>query len=67
MARWILKHNIISTCILILLLLAQQVIIRYTSDMVDVLVSGVYVLGACAIGIYLCKYKLARIDKGCRY
>ena len=66
MARWILKHNRISTCILILLLLAQQVIIRYTSDMVDVLVTSIFMFLVLGTGIYLCKYKLAQYDKACR-
>jgi hypothetical protein len=66
MARWILKHNRISTCILILWLLAQQVIIRYTSDMVDVLVTSIFMFLVLGTGIYLCKYKLAQCDKACR-
>jgi hypothetical protein len=63
MARWILNHNRISTVIIFVLFIIQQVVSRRTSDVVAILSSGIYVLGICLIGIGLCKYKLAQCDK----
>lgn len=66
MARWILNNRKTSTIILVLLFINQQLLVRRVSDAMGVLMSGIFVLGACAIGIYLCKYKLTQCDKACR-
>lgn len=67
MARWIFNNRKTATLILFLLFILDQVIIRYTSDMVDVLVTTIYMCLVTGFGIYLTRYKIAQMEKGSRF
>ena len=65
MSQWIFNHRKVSTVILVLLLIIQQLVISRVSDGWGVLISGIYVGVVVLVGVRLLRHKMAQYNRGC--
>lgn len=64
MSQWIFNHRKLSTGILVVLFIIQQLVIRRLNDGWGILVSGIYVGVVVLVGVRLSHHKIAQFNQG---